>query len=43
MPNVYLRKDLYDRIAERGQDPRAFVNELVEKVLREEERRSEKE
>jgi hypothetical protein len=35
MPTVYLRKDLYDLIARRGEDVNSFVNRAVEKMLKE--------
>jgi hypothetical protein len=36
MPNVYLRKGLYDEIVKRGFDVSEYVNRLVEEALRKE-------
>jgi post-segregation antitoxin (ccd killing protein) len=36
MPNVYLRKELYDEIVKRGFDVSEYVNRLVEEALRKE-------
>jgi hypothetical protein len=36
MPTIYLRKDLYDAIIKRGEEPTNFVNRVVEKALKEE-------
>jgi len=33
MPQVYIPKDLYDRIAAAGTDPTAFVQDAVRKEL----------
>lgn len=35
MANIYLRKELYDRLVRRGFNPTEYVNELVEKALKE--------
>lgn len=32
---VYIKKDLYDELVRLGKNPAKFVNELVEKKLRE--------
>lgn len=35
MPTIYLRKDLYDEIVQKGTDVTAFVNEVVENRMKE--------
>ena len=36
MPTIYLKKELYDAIVTKHQEPSKFVNEVVEKALKEE-------
>lgn len=33
MANIYLRKELYEELVRRGEDPPQWVNELVAKTL----------
>jgi len=35
MANIYLKKKLYDEIVRRGFEPTTFVNDSVEKALKE--------
>lgn len=35
MANIYLKKNFYDEIIKRGEDPTKVVNDLVEKWLEE--------
>jgi len=35
MPQIYLRKELYDKIVKLGKDPSKFVNDHVEIALEE--------
>lgn len=35
MPTIYLKKELYDAIVTKHQEPSKFVNEVVEKALKE--------
>jgi len=35
MPMIYIKKTFYDELAKRGLDPAKFVNELLEKHLKE--------
>ena len=35
MPMIYMKKNLYDELVKRGLDPAKFVNQFVEKHLKE--------
>ena len=35
MANIYLRKELYDKLVRKGLDPTKWVNELVREKLKE--------
>lgn len=38
MPALNLKKELYDELIRRGIDPTKFVNEIVEKHIKDEEK-----
>ncbi|MDO9332920.1 MAG: hypothetical protein Q7T57_00135 [Dehalococcoidales bacterium] len=42
MPTIYLKKELYDAIVTQHKEPSKFVNELVEKALKEEKTKKQK-
>jgi len=38
MPTIYIKKELYDEIIKKGEEPNKFINQAVEKELKKEEK-----